>query len=214
MSLLKEIENQRLGVFGKKKEDKKETDEESKVLQVSEFLKIVRQVFDLQLIDKKTVNKNKENRFRFQKVQWDIQGLLGNLTPSLFALKCANTIEGMLKNINHSQGNGDWRMAEYEVALDKDGDGLEVIVVGAKFVDLINQPDLQYQNGIPAANVNVSVKSEAIPKEVLSALSERSTDDDELKGLLKQLITVMASDTTPTTDTKTLPQGEEGVEMT
>ena len=214
MSLLKEIENERLGVFGKKKKEAEEKQEDAMVISSTEFMNIARQVYTRNCIDKKTYSKMKNHRFRLHSFNWHFTSLIGSITAANFEETCQRSIEAGLKTIRHSQGNGDWKLAEYEVATDKDRDNNELLVIAARYIDVLNKEDLQYVNGIPAPNVNVNVKSPAIPKEVLSALGERGTDDDELKVLLKQLITVMASDATPTTDTKTLPQGEEGVEMT
>ena len=62
--------------------------------------------------------------------------------------------------------------------------------LATQWVDIDNKPELQYQNGAPAVNVNIS--SPELPKELLAALSAKGGNDDELKGLLKDLIGAMA----------------------
>ena len=214
MSLLKEIENERLGVFGKKKKEEDAEQKEAMVISSTEFMNIARQVYMRNCIDKKTYSKMKDHRFRLYSLNWHFHALIGNITASSFEAMCEDSIKAGLKTIRHSQGNGDWKLAEYEIGTEKDSDNNEMLLVAGRFIDVLNKEDLQYVNGIPAANVNVNVKSQAVPDEVLTALSSRSTGDDELKDLLKQLIGAMASNASAPSDTKEILKGEDGVEMT
>ena len=213
MSLLEEIENERLGVFGKRNKTEEQSDEESKIIQVSQFMKIARQVLDQKTIDKKTSNKMKDHRFRLKKSQWPLENLIGSLNPSLFGSMCEGIFAGWLKTIRHSQGNGDWQLTEYEILTDRDSDKTELLVLAGRFVDASNKEDLQYANGVPSANVNVNVKSQSIPDEVLTALSNRSTGDDELKDLLKQLISTMAANAAPAAEQQPVVEGEDGASV-
>ena len=95
-----------------------------------------------------------------------------------------------------------------------DSDQNELLIIAARYIDTLNKEDLQYVNGLPAANVNVSVKPQSIPDEVLTALSSRSTSDTELKDLLKDLIGAMAANVSAPSDTKEISKGEDGLEMT
>ena len=214
MSLLKEIENERLGVFGKKKKEEDTDQEDPMIISSTEFMNIARRVYTENCIDKKTYSKMKDHRFRLHSFSWHFTSLIGSISSPSFGEMCQKSIEAGLKTIRHSQGNGDWKLAEYEVATKKDSDNNELLVIAARYIDVLNKEDLQYVNGIPAANVNVNVKSQAVPDEVLTALSSRSTGDDELKDLLKQLIGTMASNASAPSDTKEILKGEDGVEMT
>ena len=105
-------------------------------------------------------------------------------------------------------------MSQYEISIETDSNQNELFVLAARFIDVSNKEDLQYVNGVPAANVNVNVKPSSISEEVLTALSNRSTGDDELKDLLKDLIGAMAANASATSDTKEILKGEDGIEMT
>lgn len=213
MSLLQEIENERLGLFGKKKNPTEDTEEESRIIQVSQFMKIARQVLDLRLLDKKTINKMKSHRFRLKSTNWHLESLIGHATETIFSNMCGMVVEGWLKTINHSQSNGDWQLAEYEITLGKDGDGLDIMLVGARFIDVLDKQDLTYNNGVPSS-FNVNVTTPTIPDELITALGSRSTGDDELKELLKQLIGTMAAGATKNDEPTEAVTGEDGLEVT
>tara|TARA_R100001082_G_scaffold54472_1_gene29810 strand:- start:3892 stop:4542 length:651 start_codon:yes stop_codon:yes gene_type:complete len=196
VSLLEEIKDQnqkrKLGTVGPKHNN--EDNKKSMVLQSSELVAIVRQVLDLNQIDAKTRKAWKHHRSRLRSAKWELAHTLGNVSAALFANQIGLCLEHMEKNISHSQGNGQWKLAEYEVDIRKDSNNMESVMLACKWVDALNKDDLQYHNGAPAMNVNV--KAQALPTEVLDALAAKgdSSNDSELKSLLKDLIGVMAKE--------------------
>ena len=193
MSLLTEMDNINAQKIGLKSINKKNDDEEDVIMRADEFLKIVRTVGESVLIDKKTAKAWSQHRTRLTDSKWKLNGLLGYIGSSRFEVSVDGVLKDMLKHIEHTQGNGEWKPMEFEADIRRDGSGHECIVLVVKWVDALNADDLQYHNGAPAVNVNV--KTSPLPDEVLNALSSRSTGDDELKELLKQLIGTMASNT-------------------
>lgn len=195
MSLLKEIKEQNqkrnLGTVGPKHNEEKE---QGMILQSNELISIVRQVLDLNQLDAKTRKTWKHHRSRLRSAKWELAHTLGNVSAALFANQIGLCLEHMEKNIGHSQGNGQWKLAEYEVDIRNDSNNMESVMLACKWVDALNQEDLQYHNGAPSMNINV--KAQALPQEVIEAITAKgdSSDDTELKSLLKDLIGVMAQD--------------------
>jgi len=202
MSLLTEMDHINAQKIGLKPSANKDSEEEDSIMRAEEFLKIVRKVCDSILIDKKTAKAWSSHRTRLHDTKWKLTGLIGNIGAGLFEQKVNDTIKDMLKHIEHTQGNGEWKPMEFEADIRRDASSNECVMLVVRWVDALNQTDLQYHNGAPA--VNVSVKTQPLPDEVLTALSSRSTGDDELKELLKQLIVTMApipeSDASQATD--------------
>jgi|3_EtaG_2_1085321.scaffolds.fasta_scaffold29069_2 hypothetical protein len=193
MSLLTEMDAINAQKIGLKPSNKKNEGEEDSIMRADEFLKIVRTACESVLLDKKTAKAWSQHRTRLTDCKWKLTGLLGNVGPSTFNGKVDASLKYMLKHIEHTQGNGEWKPMEFEADIRRDGANNECIMVVVRWVDANNADDLQYHNGAPAVNVNV--KTSPLPDEVLNALSSRSTGDDELKELLKQLIGTMASNT-------------------
>ena len=201
MSLLNEMDNINAQKIGLKPSNKTNNDdEEDVIMRADQFLKIVRTVGESVLIDKKTAKAWSQHRTRLSDSKWKLEGLLGNIGASNFQEKVDQCLKYMLKHIEHTQGNGEWKPMDFEADIRRDPAGNECIMLVVKWVDALNADDLQYHNGAPAVSVNV--KTSPLPDEVLNALSSRSTGDDELKVLLKQLIGTMASNTAaaPTED--------------
>lgn len=202
MSLLTEMDHINAQKIGLKPSANKDSEGEDSIMRADEFLKIVRKVCDGVLIDKKTTKAWSHHRTRLSDCKWKLTGLLGNIGPSTFNGKVEASLKYMLKHIEHTQGNGEWKPMEFEADIRRDAANNECIMLVIRWVDALNADDLQYHNGAPAVNVNV--KAQPIPEEVLTALSSRSTGDDELKELLKQLIVTMApipeSDASQATD--------------
>ena len=191
MSLLTEMENINAQKIGLKSINKKNDDEEEDVImRADEFLKIVRTVGESVLIDKKTTKAWSQHRTRLSDGKWKLTGLLGNIGAANFQVKVDQCLKYMLKHIEHTQGNGEWKPMEFEADIRRDPAGNECIMLVVRWVDANNADDLQYHNGAPAVSVNV--KTSPLPDEVLNALTSRSTGDDELKVLLKELISTMA----------------------
>ena len=210
MSLLTEMDNINAQKIGLKSINKKNDEEEDVIMRADEFLKIVRTVGESVLIDKKTARAWSQHRTKLTDSKWRLNGLLGNIGSSRFEVSVDGVLKDMLKHIEHTQGNGEWKPMEFEADIRRDGGNNECLMLVVRWVDALNADELQYHNGAPAVNVNV--KTSPLPDEVLNALSSRSTGDDELKELLKQLIGTMASNTTaaPIEDA-TAKEGTEAV---
>jgi len=178
MSLLTEMDAINAQKIGLKPSNKKNEGEEDSIMRADEFLKIVRTACESVLLDKKTAKAWSQHRTRLTDCKWKLTGLLGNVGPSTFNGKVDASLKYMLKHIEHTQGNGEWKPMEFEADIRRDGANNECIMVVVRWVDANNADDLQYHNGAPAVNVNV--KTSPLTDEVLNALSSRSTGDDEL----------------------------------
>ena len=197
MGLFTELEDERKSKrLTSMKSKNEEADEESKVLQASELVSVVRKVLDLNQVDAKSRKVFKGYRSRLKDAKWQLHNFLGNVTASQFSNQVGMCLEGMEKNITQSHPNGDWRVCEYEVDLKKASAKEECVMLVVKWIDASNQQDLQYSNGVPAMNVNIN--NSGLDKDVLEALTSKSesSSDEELKDLLKSLIGVMAQNVT------------------
>lgn len=170
-------------------------EKESMILQAGELVSIVRKVIDLNMLDAKAKKQFKDYRSRLRDAKWQLHNALGTTTPSNYAWSIAKCLEAMEKNILQSQPNGEWKVLDYDVDIRKDNGGDECVMLVVKFVDVTDSEDLQYQNGQPAMNINI--RNGGLGKDVMEALKSKgdSSDDGELKDLLKNLIAVMAQNT-------------------
>ena len=170
-------------------------EKESMILQAGELVSIVRKVIDLNMLDAKAKKQFKDYRSRLRDAKWELHNALGTTTPSNYAWSIAKCLEAMEKNILQSQPNGEWKVLDYDVDIRKDKGGAECVMLVVKFVDVTDSEDLQYQNGQPAMNINI--RNGGLGKDVMEALKSKgdSSDDGELKDLLKNLIAVMAQNT-------------------
>ena len=170
-------------------------EKESTILQAGELVSIVRKVIDLNMLDAKAKKQFKDYRSRLRDAKWQLHNALGTTTPSNYAWSIAKCLEAMEKNILQSQPNGEWKVLDYDVDIRKDNGGDECVMLVVKFVDVTDSEDLQYQNGQPAMNINI--RNGGLGKDVMEALKSKgdSSDDGELKDLLKNLIAVMAQNT-------------------
>jgi hypothetical protein len=170
-------------------------EKESTILQAGELVSIVRKVIDLNMLDAKAKKQFKDYRSRLRDAKWELHNALGTTTPSNYAWSIAKCLEAMEKNILQSQPNGEWKVLDYDVDIRKDKGGAECVMLVVKFVDVTDSEDLQYQNGQPAMNINI--RNGGLGKDVMEALKSKgdSSDDGELKDLLKNLIAVMAQNT-------------------
>tara|TARA_R100000008_G_scaffold86800_1_gene81715 strand:- start:1779 stop:2411 length:633 start_codon:yes stop_codon:yes gene_type:complete len=208
MSLIAKLEAERAN---KSRGEIDESEKESKILQPATLMRILNESLDAKCVNKKTAKAWSSYRHRVQDVGWPLENLLGSVTPEIWSNICEGAIAGMLKTIRHSQSNGDWQITEYEADIRRDRDGRERVMVAVKWVDAKNQNDLTYQNGIPS-NLNVNIKQAAIPDEVINAITNRgnSSNDDELKELLKGLVSEMAQ---ARKSNEEKPAPEEGVHL-
>ena len=190
MSLIAQVEAERAN---KMRGEIDESEAESKILQPATLMRILNESLDAKCVNKKTAKAWSSYRHRIQDVGWPLEELLGTVTPEIWGNICESAFAGMLKTIRHSQSNGDWQVSEYEADIRRDSDGRERIMVAVKWTDARNETDLTYQNGIPSS-LSVNIKQPAIPDEVIKAITSRgdNSNDDELKDLLKGLVSEMA----------------------
>ena len=162
------------------------------IIQASELLSIMRSVFDDEVLDKKTKKEWSEYRRKLKTARWTLAGTLNAVHPELWSTMMTNTLHAMRKEINNSQPNGEWKLYDYEVDIRTGADDVQAIILAADWVDARNEQDLRYTNGVPAVDVHVDVSNNN--KELIEALTSKqnSSNDDELKDLMKQFIAAMA----------------------
>lgn len=186
MSLIDKAINQRGSLLVPREVDEDRT---RKLMQATELIDIANDVIERNQVDDKKRKSWSKHRTRIYDTYWSLGSLLGKLNAMNFAGIVAGSLEYFEKSCNHVQPNGEWHIKEFEVAIRNVG-GEERLVMAVNFVDANNEIDLQYSNGQPAVNVNITAP--AMSDEMLSALQNRGGGDDELKILLKQFISVMA----------------------
>tara|TARA_R110000824_G_scaffold219291_1_gene406135 strand:- start:278 stop:832 length:555 start_codon:yes stop_codon:yes gene_type:complete len=143
-------------------------------------------------MDKKSKKEFSGYRTQLKKSEWKLKGMLNHVDDTIYRDQINKTIEGMLKHIKLVQPNGDWAVMEYETDIRKNVQGDDSIMLAVSFVDVRNEKDLKYRNGVPVVDVNVDVTGSN--KELIEAIKSQSdnSDDGELKDLLKQFISMMA----------------------
>tara|TARA_R100000458_G_scaffold57321_2_gene63344 strand:+ start:5953 stop:6630 length:678 start_codon:yes stop_codon:yes gene_type:complete len=166
--------------------------EPKKIIQASELLSIMRSVFDDEMLDKKTKKEWSGYRRKLKTARWTLAGTLNAVHEELWSSMMTATMAAMQKEINNSQPNGEWKLYDYEVDIRTGKDNVQAIILAADWVDSRNEQDLRYTNGVPAVDVHVDVSNSN--KELIEALTSRqnSSNDDELKDLMKQFIAAMA----------------------
>tara|TARA_R100001082_G_scaffold40444_2_gene21398 strand:+ start:3273 stop:3947 length:675 start_codon:yes stop_codon:yes gene_type:complete len=167
------------------------SDGPKKIIQSSHLLSIMRSVFDDEMVDKKTKKEWSDYRKKLKTQRWTLAGTLNAVDEDLWNTMMHATLAAMVKNINNSQPNGEWKLYDYEVDIRSEY-GVESIVAACQWVDARNEKDLRYTNGVPAVDVHVDVSNSN--KELIEALTNKqnSSNDDELKDLMKQFIAAMA----------------------
>tara|TARA_R110000787_G_scaffold47264_4_gene114508 strand:+ start:2513 stop:3175 length:663 start_codon:yes stop_codon:yes gene_type:complete len=190
MSLFEEAAKER-DPFGITGEKASKNDTISYLNQTSALLNILNAELSSKKISAKSATKFKGFRTRYGDCSWCLHQLQGAVTESVWQSNVEASIKGMLKTIQNSQPNGTWKVLEYDVKIENDKAGVERIFLVVKFIDAEDAADLQYANGMPSTVINV--KSNPIPMELIEALSKKSGGDDELNGLLKQLIGVLGA---------------------
>ncbi|MAH49049.1 hypothetical protein CMI37_24695 [Candidatus Pacearchaeota archaeon] len=163
-----------------------------KIIRTTEFMSLIRGVLDENLIDKKTRKEWKNYRTRLKKAHWPLEGLTNKIDAKLWKHMCSGVLKAMVKNIRNSQPNGEWRLGEYEIDIRPNPNGDESIILACKWIDANNAQDLRYHNGVPAVDVNINMAD--ANRELIEVLTKKkdSSNDDELKDLMKQFISVMA----------------------
>lgn len=114
-----------------------------------------------------------------------VRDLLGKVDEKIWRAMVGAALSSMKKNIEASQGNGQWAVLEAEIEVANSRAGVQEIMIGVRWTDTLNQEDLQYANGQPALNVNVR---STISQEVIDAIKEGNQGSDpDMKALLKAL---------------------------
>ena len=182
------------------------------IIQPSELLSIMRAELDGSMLDKKTKKAWGSYRKKIKTARWGLAGTLGSVHGDLWKEQIDVTLRSMVKNIVNSQPNGEWKLFEYEVDIRTGIDNVEAIVLACEWVDSRNEQDLRYANGVPAVDVHVDVSNNN--KELIEALMNRqeSSSDEDLKLLMKQLISTMAGNAIEKSDNKAIEKVEEPVE--
>jgi len=178
-----------------------------KVIQSTEFVSLLREVLDDNVIDKKAKKEWKDYRNRLMHAHWPLEGVMNKVDSELWKSMCDLGLKAMVKNIRNSQPNGEWKLGEYEIDIRPNLNGKESVILACKWIDANNAMDLRYQNGVPSVDVNINMAD--ANKELIEVLSKKQDDssDGELKDLMKQFISAMAGKAVE--DTKTVKKVEK-----
>lgn len=163
------------------------------IIQSTELLSIMRSVFDDEMLDKKTKKEWSDYRKKLKTQRWTLAGTLNAVHEELWTSMMHATLAAMVKNINNSQPNGDWKLYDYEVDIRTGHDDVQAIILAAEWVDSRNEQDLRYANGVPAVDVHVDVSNSN--QELIEALMNKqgSSNDEELKDMMKKFMEVMTN---------------------
>ena len=162
------------------------------LMKTTDFMSTLREIYDSSVVDKKSKKEFKDYRMRLRHTVWPLVGVMNKVDAKSWREMCEDTMKDMIKNIRNSQPNGEWKLFDYEVDIRPYHNGVESIILACEWVDVENKPDLRYSNGVPAVDVNINVADNN--KELIEALTKKndSSNDSELKDLMKQFIAVMA----------------------
>jgi len=192
MSLIAQVkseQNKRLNIA----EKAGTVDERPMIVQSSQLVSILRSIVDENIVDKKDKKAFKDFRTRLKDARWRLAGVLSHVHSDLWKEQIQITLDSMRRHINNTQPNGEWKLFDYEVDIQPGLRGDDYIVLAALWVDSLNEKDLRYANGMPVTDVNVDISHSN--KELIEALTSKqdSSNDDELKQLMKQFIAAVAS---------------------
>tara|TARA_R110002012_G_scaffold12735_7_gene56288 strand:+ start:10062 stop:10715 length:654 start_codon:yes stop_codon:yes gene_type:complete len=143
------------------------------------------------MISRVMVDENPDHRNREMICRWRVSNLLSAVDESLFFNMVSASLDGMKKTILNQQPNGDWHPCDYEVAI-RDVDDEAVMLMGVRWTDEMGQEDVQYQNGAPSVNVNVTAKaapaqSDAATVELLKMLAAGQLSNQDALARLQTL---------------------------
>tara|TARA_A100001391_G_scaffold197181_2_gene176844 strand:- start:40 stop:693 length:654 start_codon:yes stop_codon:yes gene_type:complete len=164
------------------------------IVQANELTNILKDEMESLIIDKKARKEFSSYRTQLKTAQWRLSGILNHVDEPLYREQIGKTYEGLLKSITLRQPNGSWKVIDYEVDIRPNAGGEDSIMLAVKFVDIKNETDLKYKNGVPVVDVNVDIGNSN--KELIEAIKAQgaNSNDQELKDLMKQFIAVMAQD--------------------
>jgi len=191
MSLFEEAEKTK-NPFGSRNKADTTNQKVAYINQTSILLRIMNEVCSEQKVSSSKMKDYSSHRTRIGDCSWSLHNLQGNVTEPTWANVVNAALGGFLKTIKNSQPNGEWKLCDFETKIKTDEDNIEKLFFVAKFVDMENQSDLTYRNGMPVTTT-VNVNASPVSAELIEALSAKKTDDSDLKNLIKQLAEVLTS---------------------
>mgnify|MGYP003154295133 CR=1 FL=1 len=192
MSLLDQASKQLTPYKLMLQETASKNDEQKFIIQPNLLLDILNNEMSNRVIDKKQKKAFSDYRTRLKTAEWRLAGMLNYVDEEIYREQIDKTIKSMLKHIKLVQPNGEWVVLDYETDIRKNGAGDDAIMLAVNFVDARNENDMRYQNGVPQVDVQVDVTGSN--KELIEAIQAQgaNSNDQELKDLMKQFITVFA----------------------
>ena len=191
MSLFEEAEKNR-NPFGLPKVNEAKEKNIAYINQTSILLKVLNEICSEQLLSKEKQKQCSDHRSRIGDCSWTLSNLQGTVTAPTWANMVNAAVAGMLKTIRNSQPNGEWSLLKFDTKIKSDDANIERLFFVAKFVDLDNESDLTYRNGVPVTTT-VNVNSAPIAPELIEAIASKTTDDSDLKDMIKQLVVALGA---------------------
>tara|TARA_R110000744_G_scaffold343840_2_gene449070 strand:+ start:7325 stop:7984 length:660 start_codon:yes stop_codon:yes gene_type:complete len=191
MSLFEEVERAK-NPFSTSRSPDESKKKVSFINQTSSLLSVLNELMSSERVPVKKAKDCEGFRSKLGDCCWPLHNLQGKVTEESWRSIVKNSITGMLKTIRNSQPNGEWMLMDYEVKIDFSSDGIERLFLAVKFVDIDNTEELLYRNGVPVTTT-VNVNTSPIAPEVIEALTNRSTDDSDLKDMIMQLVVALGS---------------------
>ena len=191
MSLFEEVERAK-NPFSTSRPPDESNKKVSFINQTSSLLSVLNEFISSEKIPSKKAKDCADFRSKLGDCCWPLHNLQGKVTEKSWRSIVQNATKGMLKTIRNSQPNGEWMLMDHEVKIDFSSDGIERLFLAVKFVDIDNTEELVYRNGAPVTTT-VNVNTSPIAPEVIEALTSRSTDDSDLKDMIKQLVVALGS---------------------
>jgi hypothetical protein len=110
------------------------------------------------MMNKVTVEANDENRTKEMIARWQVSNLLNAVDESTWHNMVSAALDGHKKTLVNQQPNGDWQPSEYEIEV-REMDGRAMLMLGVRWTDERGEEDVQYHNGAPVVNLNVTTKA-------------------------------------------------------
>ena len=137
------------------------------------------------MVNKVLVEPDPEHRTREMIARWHVANLLSAVVSA--------ALDGQKKTLNNMQSNGNWQPCAFESEI-RDVEGSAVLMLGVKWTDENGGDEVQYQNGAPIVNVNVTAKTEpsgdsAMTLEILKMLAAGQVNANEAIARLEGVIT-------------------------
>ena len=111
------------------------------------------------MVNKVKVDENPEHRSKEMIARWRVSNLLSAVDEATWHNMISAALDGQRKTLLNIQPNGDWQPSESEVEI-REVDNEAVLLLGIRWTDERGEEDVQYHNGAPAVNVNVTAKTE------------------------------------------------------